>query len=1527
MPVLSRLRLGSIGCPAARFDPLDLELVGADLRLRHTLLWLRNGGGKSSLISLILLLLNPKVGSTLGKTTKGEPKLETDYVLRGETGVVLAEWLPDHPADHPAGHPDGQDPTAGPGAGERRRHVTFMAMQRGEREGKADKGWVGATLPLDVDPAEVFELHQLQRLSERGPERGPERRGHSVEALVRRARELQRAHPAWEVVVVANHEPGRWVEHLRGLGIDPGLATLLTRMNVEEGDLAKALTFGSAEEFVTQAARLLAPPEETVRDHQRAILAWSIEHRAQAHRRLAREELLRVRPAWEALVEKGRARAAAREALREQAFEALALLEGVSAASPMVAERQAAAEAALVAAEAALEEAAAARERLEGEAAAAARSQAAARCEEARQGEAAARARAEETAREQSLARATVPAVQLAGAELRLQALQAQRAARRTEAAPRFRRRDALALALAARSEEEAVRAHSARDTARAELTRAREEARAAQTRVDALGVELARAEAELEGLRRRLLRAQSALAALKKDGLLLPLECGDEELHLARARAEATRDAAEEAVAQAQAALAETRSAHDRAEAEAKAQATRLGQLATERRQQGVLLTAAREACAALALKIEAAQVGGTLHLGRPELPAQGEQVLEVLRAAHRETVVRHAEERSRLAGLEATCESLRARDLLPAPTDVRRVSEAAGLSPALDYLRANLGDRTGEALRAVPGLAHGAIAPSAAALGRAREALERLELEVDAPVPVFLAAELTPEALARATEGGLAPRAVVGLAPHTSAEARSELLTRRTAERERVRRHELELRDRVAALELLLAEASEVLARDGATAQAELQARLETLDQAIRATAEAQATAQRQAEQARSELAERGARLRDAQGTHKRSVESAQRLSREEAAHAETLSNGPARVAALESAVAELTRERTAVTAARDGARGSEEAARDRETAAEQERMRAEDRARRFRLLVEDPHTPAATLEDPPREEAELEALHRELVAGEAAVEAEHLRLQQEAERHRRRLRELARSDELRRLARERAPGLSEAEALAEEQAAIEAARQAAAAAAVAETQHQAGLKRLEQEERRLSALQGLAREAAAAWSRPDDPQALESFLAAVPTLRRAAEASHTGALQAVSEVARARDAALALVKTWAGLVEEAREAWEVARGEAPEFEAGLRAAVRADRNARVILDPAAQAARLAQEARACAKAVGARRAALSQAESEWSSAAGVVIVTAESSQAEAVRRFATVRLPVCEGTAEEQERARRRAVAERGPADLELLDREVEDIDAQLADVARTLTTVSGQLADLVTRLGARVRELQRASVLPDGLGAWSGQTFLTVDLPLLEPAQLGGALERQLVAWADRDAVPSPRELIPQALNAGLAGAPSVAMPKADRFDRWPRRRPIAQLGKDSGGEALTAAFILFCVLARVVAGGPSRRDRRVTLALIDNPFGTANRFDFVEAQCVVAAAFGVQYLAATGINDPAVSERFERLITLSNPSQHRVEVTRNDEPGLGRAVDAVLWAREAVLLPAGGVPRAWPEAPR
>lgn len=89
---LRRVRLESVGHPNARFAPLELRLLGDDGRPTHTVLWLRNGGGKSSLLNLLFAVVRPDRREFLGGNDDGRDRRLGDYVLAGDTAHVVLEW-------------------------------------------------------------------------------------------------------------------------------------------------------------------------------------------------------------------------------------------------------------------------------------------------------------------------------------------------------------------------------------------------------------------------------------------------------------------------------------------------------------------------------------------------------------------------------------------------------------------------------------------------------------------------------------------------------------------------------------------------------------------------------------------------------------------------------------------------------------------------------------------------------------------------------------------------------------------------------------------------------------------------------------------------------------------------------------------------------------------------------------------------------------------------------------------------------------------------------------------------------------------------------------------------------------------------------------------------------------------------------------------------------------------------------------------------------------------------------------------
>ena len=96
MARLARLRFVCIGHPDARIDDLTLDFRDGEGRATDSTLWLRNGGGKSSLLNLFFSVVQPYRRQFLGgKAEFGDRQLE-EYIKGDDHAAVVAEWeLPD----------------------------------------------------------------------------------------------------------------------------------------------------------------------------------------------------------------------------------------------------------------------------------------------------------------------------------------------------------------------------------------------------------------------------------------------------------------------------------------------------------------------------------------------------------------------------------------------------------------------------------------------------------------------------------------------------------------------------------------------------------------------------------------------------------------------------------------------------------------------------------------------------------------------------------------------------------------------------------------------------------------------------------------------------------------------------------------------------------------------------------------------------------------------------------------------------------------------------------------------------------------------------------------------------------------------------------------------------------------------------------------------------------------------------------------------------------------------------------------
>ncbi len=241
----------------------------------------------------------------------------------------------------------------------------------------------------------------------------------------------------------------------------------------------------------------------------------------------------------------------------------------------------------------------------------------------------------------------------------------------------------------------------------------------------------------------------------------------------------------------------------------------------------------------------------------------------------------------------------------------------------------------------------------------------------------------------------------------------------------------------------------------------------------------------------------------------------------------------------------------------------------------------------------------------------------------------------------------------------------------------------------------------------------------------------------------------------------------------------------------------------------------------------------------------------------------------------------------------------------------LEAKLQEIEK----VRGVLIDqLYNRANEALRSLEHAarlSRMPEGVGAWSGQPFLKVHVPARAPqAERRVLLSRLMDSWMSPQkkdmTIPRGAELAYECLIAVMNQREiDIEILKPEAFDPLVcNYQPVTKLASFSGGQRVTAAILLYCVIVRV------RSDQGDILTdcgflMLDNPFGKASHFPLVELQLKMANVMGVQLIYMTGINDLEALASFPLRLRLRNSARN----TANGE----RVVQHELHTVEAVRL--------------
>jgi len=212
------------------------------------------------------------------------------------------------------------------------------------------------------------------------------------------------------------------------------------------------------------------------------------------------------------------------------------------------------------------------------------------------------------------------------------------------------------------------------------------------------------------------------------------------------------------------------------------------------------------------------------------------------------------------------------------------------------------------------------------------------------------------------------------------------------------------------------------------------------------------------------------------------------------------------------------------------------------------------------------------------------------------------------------------------------------------------------------------------------------------------------------------------------------------------------------------------------------------------------------------------------------------------------------------------------------------ADLAAIAEDQAILVTDLADQVRRALDLFKKAPSTSVMDRSLGEWGGKSFLTIGFDDIsgQPAELARRVSAEVDAIVAKGSVPEGLATLKRAVHAAVPGGFKVRVlkPTADLHEE---RVPVSAMAKWSGGEKLTAAVVLYCVIARLRARNRSREllsDSSGALVL-DNPLGKASFVGFLALQRRVASALGVQLLYTTAVRDLRAVGMFPNVIRCRN----------------------------------------------
>ena len=222
--------------------------------------------------------------------------------------------------------------------------------------------------------------------------------------------------------------------------------------------------------------------------------------------------------------------------------------------------------------------------------------------------------------------------------------------------------------------------------------------------------------------------------------------------------------------------------------------------------------------------------------------------------------------------------------------------------------------------------------------------------------------------------------------------------------------------------------------------------------------------------------------------------------------------------------------------------------------------------------------------------------------------------------------------------------------------------------------------------------------------------------------------------------------------------------------------------------------------------------------------------------------------------------------------------------LIGERLASIDHDLSRLDHDLATCVGELDMLLRKALGILRRMVRDGRIPDGVPRFGGQSVFRIrtDLARLGSDRRRDILEQYVTDLAESRRVPDTGQNLAAELVDRLRVARGssrlgirILKPKGEGETEY---MPVEQTAV-SGGELLTAAMMIYLVVARLRAEELHGTTGDAGILMMDNPLGKANKTLLVKTQIGLADAMGIQLFYATGIQDTNALAEFENIVRL------------------------------------------------